>query len=109
MGAMYLHARSSETFNVLPHSFFLVLDDIIQGRHGLQPLSSRGEYKEPPIHHDHHHQCNHQREKQSVALSDGYIDGEDHGDSVVFFYNLSGGRDLIGDEHTNKNSPLSTI
>lgn len=45
IGTLYLHARPSETFNVLPRSFFLVLDDNIQGPHGLRPLSSHGEVR----------------------------------------------------------------
>jgi hypothetical protein len=33
----------SEAHNVLPYSFFPVLDDDIQGRHGLWSLPPRGE------------------------------------------------------------------
>lgn len=38
---------------------------------------------------------------QSVALSGGYIDDEDHGE--WFLYTGSGGRDLSGNKRTNKN------
>ncbi|OIW16451.1 hypothetical protein TanjilG_19167 [Lupinus angustifolius] len=38
---------------------------------------------------------------QSVALSGGYVDDEDHGE--WFLYTGSGGRDLSGNKRTNKN------
>ncbi|KAJ1388574.1 hypothetical protein SESBI_38990 [Sesbania bispinosa] len=41
------------------------------------------------------------RAAQSVVLSGGYVDDEDHGE--WFLYTGSGGKDLTGNKHTNKN------